>query len=182
MVQARQTIDATNLSRSLLTALQQEVDLGTQALKNGNPDVAVTFFQSALQKMSAEMPFYDHLVHNLLLGYRDLIKRLIGEGKEDMALKFVGSALSPELRGGVGEEGAGFRRRVAEVFQALTVILFRYAKFDLIVECGRKAMRVHRFPSDSINLTNSLTAAGQPPRLSDFTTDITPEQLGRHIF
>jgi tetratricopeptide (TPR) repeat protein len=181
MVQARQTIDATNLSRSLLTALQQEVDLGTQALKNGSPDVAVTFFQSALQKMSAEMPFYDHLVHNLLLSYRDLAKQLIGEGKEEMALKFVESALSLELRGEMAED-AGFRQRFAEVFQALSVILFKYAKFDLSVECVRKAMRVHRFPSDSINLTNSLSAAGQPARLSDFTTDITPEQLGRHIF
>jgi hypothetical protein len=33
-----------------------------------------------------------------------------------------------------------------------------------------------------VNLTNSLAAAGQRARLSDFTTEITPEQLGRHIF
>lgn len=181
MGQARQTIDAPNLNRNLLSVLQQEVDLGTQALKNGNPDIAVTFFQSALQKMSVEMPFYDHLVHNLLLSYRDLTERLLGEGKTDVALKFVESALSLELRGEMAEDSV-FRQRFAEVFQGLSVILFKNAKFDPSVECVRKAIRIHQFPSDYINLTNSLSAASQPARLSDFTTDITPEQLGRHIF
>jgi len=181
MVQPRQIIDAPNLNRNLLSVIQQEVDLGTQALKKGDPDVAVTFFQSALQKMSAEMPFYDHLVHNLLLSYRDLTERLLNEVKGDMALKFVESALSLELRGEMAEDTV-FRQRFAEVFQGLSVILFKNAKFDPSVECVRKAIRIHQFPSDYINLTNSLSAAGKPARLSDFTTDITPEQLGRHIF
>jgi hypothetical protein len=112
MVQPRQIIDAPNLNRNLLSVIQQEVDLGTQALKKGDPDVAVTFFQSALQKMSAEMPFYDHLVHNLLLSYRDLTERLLNEVKGDMALKFVESALSLELRGEMAEDTV-FRQRFA---------------------------------------------------------------------
>jgi hypothetical protein len=33
-----------------------------------------------------------------------------------------------------------------------------------------------------VNLTNSLTATGQRAKLSDFTTEIRPEQLGRHLF
>jgi tetratricopeptide (TPR) repeat protein len=181
MVQARQSIDASDLNLNRVSALQQEVDLGAQALRQGNADIAVTFFQSALQKMTVDMPFYDHLVHNLLLGYRDLIERLLGEGKETLALKFVDSALALEIRGAMAEDMV-FRQRFAEVFQMLSVILFKNAKFDPSLDCVRKAMGIYRFPSDQINLTNSLSAARKPARLSDFTADIVPEQLGRHIF
>ncbi len=181
MGHARQTIDAPNLNQTLYSVLQQEVDLGSQALKQGKADVAVTFFQSALQKMSAEMPFHDHLVHNLLLSYRDLIEKLLAGGKEELALKFADSALMLEIRGEMSEDSV-FRQRFAEVFHTLSVILFKNAKFDASVSCVRKAIAVQPFPSDQINLTNSLSASGRPALLSDFTIEITPEQLGRHIF
>ena len=181
MVQARQTIDAANVDGNLYRVLQQEVDLGTQALKQGKADVAVTFFQSALQKMSVDMPFYDHVVHNLLLSYRDLVERLLNEGKDDLAIKFTASALALDIRGEMAEDSV-FRQRFADVFQGLSVLLFKGTKFDVSVDCVRKAIATHPSPSDYINFTNSLSASGKPARLSDFTTDITPEQLGRHIF
>jgi hypothetical protein len=57
--------------------LQQEVDIGVQPLERESADMAVTFFQSALQKMTVDQPLYDHLVHNLLLSYKLLIKQLL---------------------------------------------------------------------------------------------------------
>ncbi len=48
-------------SRNLYSTVQQEVDLGVQALKRESADLAVTLFQSALQKLRLEQPFYDHL-------------------------------------------------------------------------------------------------------------------------
>jgi hypothetical protein len=41
---------------------------------------------------------------------------------------------------------------------------------------------VYPSPGSYVNLTNSLVATGQRAKLSDFTTEITPEQLGRHLF
>lgn len=180
MQQSPQTIDASNLNHNLLSILQQEVDFGANALKQGNADVAVTFFQSALQKMTATEPFYDHLVHNLLLGYVELTKKLLVENKPDLALKFVDSALALEINGEMSEDTV-FRQRFAEVFQGLSVILFRNAKFEASASCVRKAISIHE-PPNYVNLTNALSAGGMSARLSDFTTEITPQQLGRHLF
>ena len=65
--ESAKTIDVPHLSQNLYSILQQEVDLGSQALKRESADMAVTLFQSALQKLTVDQPFYDHLVHNLLL-------------------------------------------------------------------------------------------------------------------
>ena len=60
--------------------LQQEVELGVQALSCKRADMAITFFQSALQKVSLTDPFYDHLVHNLLSSYLLVIAQLLEHG------------------------------------------------------------------------------------------------------
>jgi len=59
--QSGKTIDLPHLSQNLYSILQQEVDLGGQALKRESADMAVTMFQSALQKLTVDQPFYDHL-------------------------------------------------------------------------------------------------------------------------
>jgi hypothetical protein len=88
--QSGKTIDVPHLSRNLYSILQQEVDLGGQALKRESADMAVTLFQSALQKLTIDQPFYDHLVHNLLLSYELLIKKLLQKGDTSTARKFLG--------------------------------------------------------------------------------------------
>src|SRR5688500_9690233 len=123
MQQSPKTIDASTLDRNLVSVLQQEVDFGAQALKQGNADVAVTFFQSALQKMTADMPFYDHLVHNLLLSYKGLVEKLLAEGNAETAMKFVGSALGLQILGPMKEDSV-FLHRFAETFQSLGLICF----------------------------------------------------------
>src|SRR5712691_12265949 len=79
--QSGDTIDVPHLSEILYSILQQEVDLGGQALKRESADMAVTLFQSALQKLTVDQPFYDHLVHNLLLSYKLLIQKLLKQGE-----------------------------------------------------------------------------------------------------
>ena len=82
-------IDLPHLSGNLYSVLQQEVDLGVQALKREGAEMAVTLFQSALQKLTVDQPFYDHLVHNLLLSYKLLIQQLLKQGDTSTALDFL---------------------------------------------------------------------------------------------
>ncbi len=181
MQQSPNTIDAPALNQNLISVLQREVDFGAQALKLGNADVAVTFFQSALQKMTADMPFYDHLVHNLLLSYKGLVEKLLAEGDVKTAMKFVGSALTLQILGPMKEDSV-FLHRFAEAFQSLGLICFGHTQFEASVRCHRKSIAVYPAPGFHVNLTNALSTTGQRAQLSDYTAEITPEQLGRHIF
>ena len=165
----------------LYSNLRQEVDLGVQALKTGSGDMAVTFFQSALQKLTVEQPFYDHLVHNLFLSYKRLIEQLFETGDADSAHHFLRAALNLEIRGEMAED-SDFRKRFGGAFQDLGLVFFRYKHFEASVLCCRKAIAIYPSASSHVNLTNSLTMAGRRAELADFTTDLTGEQLGTHIF
>src|SRR5437660_10524002 len=177
--QSGQTIDVPHLSRNLYSILQEEVDLGAQALKRESADMAVTLFQSALQKLTVDQPFYDHLVHNLLLSYKLLIEKLLKRGDTSTALDFLRAALRLEIRGNMAEDST-FLRKFAGAFQNLGIVFFQNSLNEASLFCCRKAISVYPSPGSYINLTNSLAATGQRAKLSDFTTEITPQQLGRH--
>ncbi len=179
--QSGQTIDVPHLSGNVYSILQQEVDLGVQALKRESADMAVTFFQSALQKLTVDQPFYDHLVHNLLLSYKLLIEKLLKQGDTSTALDFLRAALRLEIRGEMAEDSR-FLSKFAGAFQNLGIVFFQNSLNEASLWCYRKAISVHPGPGSYVNLTNSLSATGQRAILSDFTTEITPEQLGRHLF
>jgi hypothetical protein len=74
------TIDVPAASGELYRTLQQEVEIGVQVLERDGAEMAVTFFQSALQKLTVDQPFYDHLVYNLLVSYKLLIEKLLKNG------------------------------------------------------------------------------------------------------
>src|SRR5262245_6886138 len=95
----RRTIEIPPVRQDLYRTLQQEVDLGVQALKRESAEMAITFFQSALQKMAVDDPFYDHLVHNLLQSYKVVIEKLLDEGEWSLALDFLRAALRLGIRG-----------------------------------------------------------------------------------
>jgi hypothetical protein len=169
------------MSQNLYSILQQEVDLGVQALQRESPDMAVTLFQSALQKLTIAQPFYDHLVHNLLLSYEALIQKLLKNGEPSTALDFLRAALRLEIRGSMAED-ATFLRKFAGTFQDLGIIFFQHGLNEASLWCCRKAISVYPVPGSYVNLTNSLLATGQRAQLADFTTELTAEHLGRHIF
>ena len=179
--QSGQAVDIPDGTSDLYTILQQEVDLGGQALQRESADMAVTFFQSALQKLTIDRPFYDQLVHNLLLSYKVLIEKLLKEGDTSTALDFLHAALRLEIRGSMAEDST-FLRKFAGVFQALGIVFFQNNIHKASLLCCRKAISVYPSPGSYVNLTNSLAATGEQAKLSDFTTDITREQLGRHLF
>jgi tetratricopeptide (TPR) repeat protein len=179
--QSGKTIDVSHLSRNLYSTLQQEVDLGVQALRRENADMAVTMFQSALQKLTVDQPFYDHLVHNLLLSYQLLIENLLKKGDKSTALDFLRAALRLEIRGDMAEDFT-FLRKFAGSFQNLGLVFFQNNLNQESLLCCRKAIAIHPSPGSYVNLTNSLAATGQRATLSDFTKEITPDQLGRHLF
>jgi tetratricopeptide (TPR) repeat protein len=179
--QSCKTIDVPDSSEDLYSILQQEVDLGVQVLKRESADMAVTLFQSALQKLTVDQPFYDHLVYNLLQSYKLLIERLLKNGDTSTALDFLRAALRLEIRGEMAEDSS-FLRRFAGGFQNLGLVFFRNNLLEESLLCCRKAICVYPSPGSYVNLTNSLAASGQRAKLSDFTTEITPEQLGRHLF
>jgi len=166
-------------SENRYRTLQQEVELGVQALKRGGADMAVTLFQSALRKLTIEEPLYDQLVHNLLLSYKLVIEQLLPQGDRALAHDFLQAALRLEIQ---GRGDAAFVRRFAGIFQNLGIVFFQHNLNEESLLCCRKAIAVYAGPGSYVNLTNSLVAARRPARLSDFTTEITAEQLGRHIF
>src|SRR5436190_9144407 len=179
--QTRQTIDLSPQGRNLYSTLQQEIDLGIQALSRESGDMAVTLFQSALRKLTVDQPLYDHLVHNLLLSYSLLIKKLLENGDRALALNFLSAALRLEIRGRMAED-ATFLRKFAWAIQSLGLVFFQNNLPQAGLLCCRRAISVYPSPGFHVNLTNSLAATGERARLSDFTTEITAEQLGRHIF
>ena len=179
--QSGKTIDVPHLSGNVYSILQQEVDLGVQSLKRESADMAVTFFQSALQKLTVDQPFYDHLVHNLLLSYKLLIEKLLKQGDTSTALDFLRAALRLEIRGDMAADST-FLRKFAGSFQNLGIAFFQNRMNEASLLCCRKAISVYPSPGCYVNLTNSLSASGQRAILSDFTTETTPKQLGRHLF
>jgi tetratricopeptide (TPR) repeat protein len=179
--QSAQMIGLPDSSQNLYSILQEEVELGAQALKSESADMAVTFFQSALQKLTIDQPFYDHLVHNLLLSYKLLIEKLLKAGDTLTALDFLRAALRLEIRGEMADDST-FLRKFAGTFENLGIVFFQNNLREESVQCCRKAISVYPSPGSYVNLTNSLGITGQPARLSDFTTEITPAQLGRHLF
>ena len=179
--QSGQTIDVPLLSGDFYSTLQQEVDLGVQALRCESAEMAVTFFQSALQKLTIDQPFYDHLVHNLLLSYELLIQKLLKQGDTSTAKDFLRAALRLEIRGSMAEDST-FLRKFAGHFQSLGLVFFQNNLNHESLVCCRKAISVYPSPGSYVNLTNSLVATGGRAQLSDYTTEITAEQLGRHLF
>jgi tetratricopeptide (TPR) repeat protein len=175
------TLDVPHVSENLYSILEQEAELGVQALKRESADMAVTMFQSALQKLTVDQPFYDHLVHNLLLSYKLLIEELLENRDTDAALDFLQAALQLEIQGDMAEDST-FLRRFAGTFQSLGIVFLQNNLKEESVLCCRKAISIYPSPGSYVNLTNSLAATGQRAKLSDFTTEITPEQLGRHLF
>jgi tetratricopeptide (TPR) repeat protein len=176
------TAETAQLNPNLLEVLQQEIDIGGDALKRGQPDVAVTFFQSALSKMDAQMPFYDHIVHNLLNAYKSLIESLLlRDGNDENIRGFLNAALNLDIKGEMADDKA-FRRRFADVFQNIGLVFFENARMDESIACCRRAIAFEPSSTYYVNLNNVLAITGKPAILSDFTTRIAPENLGRHLF
>ncbi|PYS58480.1 MAG: hypothetical protein DMF74_23730 [Acidobacteria bacterium] len=79
-------------------------------------------------------------------------------------------------------EDSTFLRKFAGAFQSLGIVFFQNSLNEESVLCCRKAISVYPSPGSYVNLTNSLSATGLRAKLSDFMIEITPEQLGRHLF
>lgn len=175
------TIDISPVDQRFYADLQQEVDLGVRALTEGNADTAVTFFQSALEKLTVDQPFYDQLVHNLLLGYKLLIDNALKADDLRSADEMAQVVLRFDIAGRMADDAA-FRQAFAVAFQEIGLLFFNSRRFATSMACYRKAISIHSSPASHINLTNALRVAGERGLLSDFTTEIGPDQLGRHIF
>jgi hypothetical protein len=79
-------------------------------------------------------------------------------------------------------EDSTFLRTFAAGFNSLGIVFSQYNLNEASLLCCRKAISVYPSPGAYVNLTNSLAATDQRATLSDFMTEITPEQLGRHLF
>jgi tetratricopeptide (TPR) repeat protein len=165
----------------VLDRLQHDVDLGSKALEQNNPDMAITFFRSALNKASYDFPFYDHITHNLLLSYKARIDQLLSNDRRTEARELLAAALKLDVAGAMDGDDA-FLAGFADAFQNLGVLFFENVEFEASLLCCRKAISVHPSPAYHVNLTNTLSILKQRPLLSDFTAGITLDQLGRHIF
>lgn len=175
------TVAAHDFDYDFANLIQQEVDLGIKSLEQNNPDIAITFFKSALHKVSFDFPFYDHLTHNLLLGFKQRIEQLLANQKIAEAKTLLQNALKLQISGQMANDQF-FLRMFADTFQNLGLVFFENLQFGECVECCRKAISVKPCPTYHVNLINALAILKKPSELSDFTTRIKPESLGRHIF
>jgi len=176
-----QTLTIDGLDQNFAALLQQQVDLGIKALEQNNPDMAITFFQSALNKIELDFPFYDHITHNLLLGYKQRIEQLLANQRKDEALALLEDALDLEILGAMVDD-QNFRRAFADAFQGTGLAFFENLEFEACVRCCRRAISIKPDPTYHVNLTNALAVLKRAPLLSDFTTRITPRELGKHVF
>jgi hypothetical protein len=135
------TIDVPPALGNLYGILKDEVDLGVQALNRENADMAVTLFQSALRKLTADQPLYDHLVHNLLLSYKLVIEHLLLRGETVLARDFLRAALRLEIRGCMAENPA-FVRKFAGTFQSLGTVFNQHQMSQESLWCGEKAVSI----------------------------------------
>jgi hypothetical protein len=110
-----------------------------------------------------------------------LIEQLLKQGDTATARDFLRASLTLEVRGEMADDST-FLRRFAGAFQNLGLICFQNGFNEESVWCCRKAISIYAAPGSYVNLTNSLAATGGRAQLSDFTTEITAEQLGKHIF
>jgi len=181
MLNHNQGIAIDQSASSVYSIVQQEVDLGTSALVRSDAEMAITFFQSALQKLRAGDAFHDHLLHNLLLGYKLQIQQKLDNGEHDAALLTLDKVLQFKIDGLMAGD-VEFRKRFAGVFDGLGLVFSRHGKVDESLQCCRKAIAIYPSSGFRINLENALRAAGQTAVLSDFATSHTSEEIGRHIF
>jgi hypothetical protein len=179
--QASQTFALKTSDERLYGTVQQEVDLGVKALSDKDGEMAIVFFQSALQKLEVRQSFHDHLVHNLLLGYKVQIEQRLEDGEHLAAASILDRALKLEILGEMASD-IGFRKRFAGVFDSLGVVFFQHREFDESVRCCRKAISVYPSSGFRINLENVLRASDQSAVLSDFSSDLNDDAIGRHVF
>jgi len=172
------------ISRSDLKAYQTaqlEVDLGVRSLSSGDAEVAAAMFESSLQKIGPGLPFHDHLAYNLLISYKMLIEQKLTSGDASAAETYLRRVLKLELSDPTTADDS-LRQQFANVIDAIGLIFFRMGDFDASLECTRKAISIKPSPGFQVNLENALRASVRRAKLSDFTDEMMPEELGRHIF
>ena len=161
--------------------VQQEVDLGVRSLQQQQPDMSITFFQSARAKVAPDFPFYDHLSHNLLLAYKKRIEQLFEQKRNAEAASLLEDALGLEITGQMANDEV-FLRAFADAFYNLGLVCFENLQFEACVRCCRKALSLNHSLTYYVNLTNALSVLKRPLLLSDLTNRVAPDQLGKHIF
>lgn len=175
------TINATGIDTSVYSVIEQEVELGSQALARGDADMAAALFRSARLKLHVGQPFYGHLTQNLLLSYKMLTGQLLASGDAVNAVEILKSAMQIDVINEMSGDDQ-LCLQAAETIQGIGLSFFKFRRFDESILCFRRSLSINRSPGFHVNLTNALAASGRRAELSDFTVDLAREQLGRHIF
>lgn len=157
-----------------------EVDNGVRSLSTGNVDTAIISFESALQKIPARLPFHEQLLYNLLVSYKLMIEQKLAGGDRAAAEKFLHRVLNLQMSSDLVRD-KGFREQFANIVDAIGLVFSRHGNFEASLRCTRKALAIEPSPGLHVNLENALRSSGQRAVLSDVTTKITRDQLGRHI-
>lgn len=167
--------------RGVYLTAQLEVDNGVRSLSTGNADLAIISFESALQKIPARQPFHEQLVYNLLVSYKLMIEQKLAGGDRAAAEGFLHRVLKLEMSSALIRDD-GFRQQFATIVDAIGLVFSRHGNSEASLRCTRKAISIEPSPGLHVNLENALRASGQRAVLSDVTTKITRDLLGRHIF
>ena len=175
------TIEIPGPNREAYVTAQLEVELGARCLSSGNAEAAVTMFRSALHKIDVGLPFHDELTHNLLVSYKMLIEQKLATADTPAAERVLEHVLKMDLSGQTVRDHS-FLAQFASLVDAMGLLFSRRGNSKAFVQCTRKALSIKRSPGFQVNLENALRSSKQRAVLSDYTDEITPEQLGRHLF
>lgn len=174
-------IEIPGSSRDAYVTAQLEVELGARCLSSGNAETAVTMFRSALQKIDVGLPFHDELTHNLLVSYKMMIEQNLASGDMPAAERVLERIEKMDLSDQTVRDHS-FVQQFASIVDAIGLLFSRRGNSEAFVRCTRKAISIKRSPGLQVNLENALRSSERGAVLSDFTAEVTPEQLGRHIF
>lgn len=175
------SVAATPQDEALLLALKAQIDSGVAALQRGEDALAIEHFEAALAQAPVRLPAHDVAMHNVLTARKQAMERLLDAG--DLAAVDVHLQRSFVLRlQGPLAQDAAFRSRFAAVYYDLGKAFYRARVWEAALACVRRAIAIEPCPSYFVDLTNALAFTRTRARLQDYMRDISPADLGRHLF
>lgn len=167
--------------QALMLQLKALIDEGVAALSQRDFIVAIEKFEAALAQAPVHAPAIDVATHNVLTARKQYMEHLLENEATEQTQPHLQRAFELSLRGPLAQD-AGFRRAFADTYNDLGKSLYRAQRWEAALACVRRAIEIAPDPSYYIDLTNALAFTKGRARLQDYAQNITPAQLGQHLF
>ena len=161
--------------------IKADMDRGLGFLERSQADPAILAFRLAIEKAPAGSPVQDIIKHNLLTAYRMRISQLLTAGEPLSVNRYLPEVSEIALTSELAQDKE-FRGKFADLFRNLSLDFYNSRQNEVALFFIRKAISIERCPSYYIDLVNSRAWLKEPATLSDYTTNYTEKDLGKHVF